>query len=36
VLIAAVALYHSLPLLTFNVRHFAAVPGLMIQEPYAR
>jgi len=30
-LIAATALEHGLPVLTGNVRHFAAVPGLLIE-----
>ncbi len=30
-LIAATALDHSLPVLTGNVRHFAAVPGVLIE-----
>lgn len=30
-LIAATALAHGLPVLTGNVRHFAAVPGLLIE-----
>ena len=35
-LIAATALTHDLPLATFNVRHFDAVPGLETREPYSR
>ena len=35
-LIAATAVENSAVLLTFNTRHFTVVPGLMIQEPYAR
>lgn len=35
-LIAATAMAHGLPLLTFNARHFAAVPGLTIRAPYVR
>ena len=30
-LIAATALEHGLPVLTGNVKHFAAVPGLLIE-----
>ncbi|MBP6676490.1 MAG: PIN domain-containing protein, partial [Vitreoscilla sp.] len=30
-LIAATALEHGLPLLTGNVRHFAAIPSLLIE-----
>jgi predicted nucleic acid-binding protein len=30
-LIAATALEHGLPLLTGNVKHFAAIPGLLIE-----
>ena len=32
-LIAATALEHQLPVLTGNVKHFAAVPGLVV-EPF--
>ena len=35
-LIAATALTHQLPLHTFNTKHFAAIPGLKIIQPYAR
>jgi predicted nucleic acid-binding protein len=30
-LIAATALEHGLPVLTGNVKHFAAVPGVLIE-----
>ena len=33
---AALALRLGLPLATFNVRHFAAVPGLTTVQPYVR
>jgi len=35
-LVAAAALSRGATLLTFNRKHFEAVPGLMIEEPYAR
>lgn len=35
-LIAATALEHGLPLYTFNVKHFGAVPGLQVIVPYPR
>jgi predicted nucleic acid-binding protein len=35
-LIAATALEHGLPLYTFNVKHFGAVPNLQIIVPYVR
>ena len=35
-LCAALALRHGLPILTFNTKHFRAVPGLAILEPYTR
>jgi predicted nucleic acid-binding protein len=35
-LIAATALGQGLPMATFNVRHFAGVPGLTTVQPYAR
>ena len=35
-LIAATALAHSLPLHTFNQKHFTAVPGLRTIQPYTR
>jgi len=35
-LIAATAVENDAVLLTFNTRHFAAVPGLTTQEPYTR
>lgn len=35
-LIAATAVEKNCVLLTFNTRHFAAVPGLIIQEPYLK
>jgi predicted nucleic acid-binding protein len=33
-LIAAIALDHHLPLSTKNVRHFQAIPGLVVIRPY--
>jgi predicted nucleic acid-binding protein len=35
-LIAATAVGQGLPLVTFNVRHFRAVPGLTTAQPYVR
>lgn len=35
-LIAECAIGLGTPLCTFNVRHFRAVPGLVIQQPYQR
>lgn len=35
VLIAAVCLEHSLPILTLNERHFSRVPGLEVITPEA-
>lgn len=35
-LIAAMALAHSARLHTFNRKHFQAIPGLDVQEPYER
>ena len=35
-LIAATALTYSVPLHTFNQKHFAAVPGLATIQPYVR
>lgn len=35
-LIAATATEHHLPLLTFNVRHFRHIPGLVTEQPYTR
>lgn len=35
-LIAATALEHNLPLYTFNVKHFNAVPNLQVIVPYVR
>jgi len=35
-LIAATALGLRLPLVTFNARHFSAVPGLTTIQPYTR
>jgi len=35
-LIAAMALTRSARLYTFNLKHFKAVPGLDVQQPYAR
>ncbi len=35
-LIAATALSLNAPLCTFNVKHFRAVPGLIIEQPYQR
>lgn len=35
-LIAATALGRNLPLVTFNIRHFRAVPGLITVQPYVR
>lgn len=35
-LIAAMALARSVPLYSFNVRHFRIVSGLDVQEPYTR
>jgi predicted nucleic acid-binding protein len=34
--IAAIAIEHQTPLHTFNRKHFAAVPGLILVEPYLR
>ena len=36
VMTAAIALRHNLTLATFNVKHFRAVPGLTIVQPYER
>ena len=36
VITAAIALRHNLTLATFNVKHFRAVPGLTIVQPYQR
>jgi predicted nucleic acid-binding protein len=36
VLIAATALEHSQPLITFNIRHFRVVPGLIVHVPYTQ
>ncbi len=33
---AATALTHSLPLCTFNVKHYRLVPNLATEQPYAR
>jgi predicted nucleic acid-binding protein len=35
-LIAATAIRHDLPLATFNVKHFRAIPDLTIVQPYIR
>jgi predicted nucleic acid-binding protein len=35
-LIAATALAHTVPLHTFNQKHFIAVPGLQTIQPYVR
>ena len=35
-LIAATAIGQGAALCTFNVKHFAAVPGLATEQPYAR
>jgi len=35
-LIAACAIGHSATLCTFNVKHYAAVPGLATEQPYSR
>jgi len=35
-LIAATAVGQGATLCTFNVKHFAAVPGLVMEQPYAR
>lgn len=35
-IIAAMALARSARLYTFNLKHFCVVPGLDVQEPYAR
>lgn len=35
-LIAATAIGQGATLCTFNVKHFAAVPGLMTEQPYGR
>lgn len=35
-LIASTAIGRGFPLATFNVRHFRAVPGLVIVQPYTR
>jgi Predicted nucleic acid-binding protein, contains PIN domain len=35
-LIAALAIGRSATLCTFNAKHFSAVPGLMIEQPYIR
>jgi predicted nucleic acid-binding protein len=35
-LIAQVAISLSVPLCTFNIKHYAAVPGLTINQPYSR
>jgi predicted nucleic acid-binding protein len=35
-LIAATAVGQGLPLATLNIRHFRAVPGLQIVQPYTR
>jgi predicted nucleic acid-binding protein len=34
--IAVTAISHGQELVTFNIRHFRAVPGLIVVEPYAR
>jgi predicted nucleic acid-binding protein len=34
--IAATALEYGATLCTFNVKHFAAVPGLVTEQPYVR
>ena len=36
VMTAAIALRHNLPVVTFNVRHFRAIPGLTTIQPYTR
>jgi predicted nucleic acid-binding protein len=33
---AAVALRHNLTVVTFNVKHYRAIPGLSTVQPYAR
>lgn len=35
-LIAACAVGHSAPLLTFNAKHYRVVPGLEVEQPYSR
>jgi len=35
-LIAATALGLSATLYTFNIKHYSAVPGLVVQQPYVR
>lgn len=35
-LIAACAIGHAVTLCTFNVKHYAAVPGLTTKQPYSR
>jgi hypothetical protein len=35
-LVAAIALTRAVTLHTFNLRHFRAIPGLDVQEPYVR
>lgn len=35
-LVAAMALERSLPLYTFNLKHYGVVAGLNVQEPYVR
>jgi predicted nucleic acid-binding protein len=35
-LVAACALDYREPLLTFNTKHFSAVEGLVVEEPYER
>jgi len=35
-LIAAMALHRKVPLYSFNLKHFAKIPGLEVREPYAR
>jgi len=36
VLTAHIAMRHGLTLATFNIKHFRAIPGLSIMQPYAR
>lgn len=35
-LVAATAIEHSLRLYTFNTKHYRAIPGLDVQQPYER
>ena len=35
-LIAACAIGHSATLLTFNAKHYKAIPGLSVEQPYGR